>query len=529
MLFRRHNHKEAARQSFETSPSQSRPDISMPGEVKIPCYLLDDSVAVRDFFGRQEVLREIDDYLLVKNGEKVMSKLKTVAISGTGGIGRHFKSNTVLDLTPAGKTSIAYQYVKTRKERFEAIFWLNADTADKLNNSFGRMALELKLQRSEEDRDQVMSRNLVLEWLENPVMSRDESPPPKARWLLVFDNVDDFQLMKGFWPPKGAGSVLITSRTPHASEVTRYSDTGEDSFTKRIPLTEFGEKEAHEFLHRLTRKERTQEEERAAKDLTQRLGGFPLFIKHFAGIMNDGSSSFSDLLKLYNEGFFDDELYTKKPETSDDDYEHNIFTVWSLDELKPGARMIMNVLSFLDPDHIQEDILTEGAAKIEVQDYPKNHTDYCKARDALWRRSLIDNGTNKSGTSHDGARPFESTLRTQDRLDEEGVDPELEPDEEVDQRAKPQLNVHRVLQAVSRSRMTESQKREAFGTAVSLLLTRWNRKERLWHYDRKDWPRAEHLYPHVRQLRCHYEALEPEAQGGYATTNFVRLMNCAGW
>lgn len=504
----------------------------MSGRVKLPCYLLDHSVAVKDFFGREKVLSEIDDYLLVKNGEKVMSTLKTVAISGMGGIGRYLGTSTAPELTPLGKTSIAYQYVKTRMDEFRAIFWLNADTADKLNNSFGRMALELELQHSDEDRDQVMSRNLVLQWLENPVMTYDDqdvSPPPKARWLLVFDNVDDFQLMKGFWPPKGAGSVLITSRNQHASEATRYSDTGEDSFTKRIALTEFGEEEAHEFLQRLTRKERTQEDKQAAMDLTKRLGGLPLFIKHFAGIMNDGTSSFSDLLKLYNEGCFDDEIYTKKPETNDDNYKHTIVTVWSLDNLKSNARMIMNVLSFLDPDHIQEDIMTEGASKVEVEAYPKTHTEYCKARDTLWMRSLIGNGTNESGTSHDKARPSESASGAQDRLDEEGVDPELEPDEEVDQRTKPQLNVHRVLQAVSRFQMNESQKREAFGTAVSLLLTRWNRKERLWHYDRKDWPRAEHLYPHVRQLRCHYEAMRSEVQGNVATTDLVRLMNCAGW
>jgi hypothetical protein len=59
----------------------------MQGQLDLPCHLLDDTVAVRNFFGREKVLDEIDRYLLVKEGETVMSNLKTVAISGMGGIG----------------------------------------------------------------------------------------------------------------------------------------------------------------------------------------------------------------------------------------------------------------------------------------------------------------------------------------------------------------------------------------------------------------------------------------------------------
>jgi len=59
----------------------------MQGALDLPCYLLDDSVAVRNFYGREKVLNEIDGWLLVGNKHEVMPKLKTVALSGMGGIG----------------------------------------------------------------------------------------------------------------------------------------------------------------------------------------------------------------------------------------------------------------------------------------------------------------------------------------------------------------------------------------------------------------------------------------------------------
>ncbi|KAI4935511.1 uncharacterized protein J4E92_002802 [Alternaria infectoria] len=477
--------------------------MSMPVEVNLPCYLLNESVAVKNFFGREEVMDEIHDYLVVKEEQGVMSDLKTVAISGMGGIGMFIDIKTIPELTPPGKTSIAYQFVKTRLKRFDAIFWLNADTAGKLDSSFGKMALELKLQRVQEDRDQVMSRNLVLKWLENPVTTygcQDTSSPRKARWLLVFDNVDNFELMKGFWPPKGAGSVLITSRKPHAQNLTNYTGTDQDSYSQRIELKAFGEEEAQEFLYKLTNKERTHDNEQAARDLARRLQGYPLFLKQFAGyMMNEGTSTFANLLKMYSEESSHGKLFARRPETKDDNYEHTTATVWMLDKLDPDARMVMNVLSLLDPDHIQEDIMTEGIPSIKVRDYPKSYSDYCLALDALYKLSLVSTDVDDNSETDGGAPAckhsfdLETDSGTQDRLEKKGLDSNLEPDEEIDQQAKPQLSVHRVLQDVSRSQMNKNQQREAFEIAVSLLLIRWKRKERLWHYDREDWPRAEHL------------------------------------
>jgi hypothetical protein len=451
-------------------------------------------------------------------------------------------------LISTGKTSIAYQYVKSRQEKFDAIFWLNADTKGKLASSFGRMALKLRLQGPEDDRDRVMSRDLVLQWLENPVTTygrHTTEPRPKARWLLVFDNVDDFALMEDFWPPNGAGSVLMTSRAPHAERLAHYSGTdGDDELTHSIKLEPFAKEEAQEFLYKLTNQKHTpdSDEANAALNLAHRIQGYPLFLTQLAGMMNDGSSSFSDLLKMYNEESRQGKLHGARHQIRNSKYQDTTATVWMLDKLDPAARMVMNVLSFLDPDHIQEEVLTEGAVKIKAEYYPKTRTDYVLARDALWRRSLIKTEKDRSKRKSDHASTSKDDASTsvdasekdiksgiQHRLGEESVDQQREPKEDIEEQIMPQLTVHRVVQDVSRSQMTEEQQREAFDAAISLVLTRWNRNERLWHYDRKDWPRAEHLYPHVVHLQHFYKKFESEAQKNVASIDFVRLLDCAGW
>lgn len=387
------------------------------------------------------------------------------------------------------------------------------------------MALGLGLQKPEEDRDWVMSKNLVLQWLENPVKTygyQTTATLPKARWLLVLDNVDDFGVMEGFWPPRGTGSILMTSRAPHVGKLTSYSDADHETSTYRIALEPFTEEEGQRFLHKLTNRKRTHDSEQAARKLARRIQGYPLFLTQFAGMMSDGLSSFNDLLKMYNEELHHHKLHGERQEIRNSKYPHTTATVWMLDKLDAAPRMVMNVLSFLDPDHIQEEILTEGAAKIKARDYPKTWNDYFAARQALWRRSLVRTAETRSKQEKD-------EVLANDSVSEEDIGSVTGSKEETIEQTKSQLSVHRVVQDASRSQMTREQLREAFDTAVSLLLTRWNRNERLWHYDRKDWPRAEHLYPHVVQMRYHYVQLEMESQKTIASVDFVRLLDCAAW
>jgi putative cofactor-binding repeat protein len=100
---------EAGTQLKPNSDTTQRHDHYVPGRwkftdcnrrLKLPCYLLDNSVNVKDFFGRKDVLDAIDKTLLVPDGMEVMSELKTFAICGIGGIGRYSRASvSITDLT----------------------------------------------------------------------------------------------------------------------------------------------------------------------------------------------------------------------------------------------------------------------------------------------------------------------------------------------------------------------------------------------------------------------------------------------
>jgi hypothetical protein len=274
-------------------------------------------------------------------------------------------------------------------------------------------------------------------------------------------------------------------------------------------------------------------DDKAARDVAHRLQGLPLALRQLAGIMTRRRLTFNDLLGLYDEESHHEDLHKTWEDVGNSEFKYNIATVWGLEKLEPGARMLMNVLSFYDPDHIQEEILTEGAARIKADDYPKNKNEYSRSRTGLWKSSLVNmeqdlRRENENVDSNDVPDDATSS-NVQERMDATGLDPRLKPDAEIAEELVPELSVHRVVQDAARAKMTEVCLCEAFETAISLLLTRWRRKERLWHYDREDWPRADHLYPHVIQVHAHYRKMTPDHQKMLATVDLVKLLNCAGW
>ena len=133
------------------------------------------------FFGREEQLREIDGYL-----DPGAKRLRTYMIYGRRGV---------------GKTNIALEYAYRNPSKFDAIFWINCETASALRESFTRMALRLKLGGVEPIGHHEENLIIVHKWL-----ARTE-----RTWLLIFDNAEDDALLRLYWP-ESTGAIIITSR-----------------------------------------------------------------------------------------------------------------------------------------------------------------------------------------------------------------------------------------------------------------------------------------------------------------------------
>lgn len=135
----------------------------------------------------------------------------TVVLHGLGGI---------------GKTQLAIAYTKRHKEKYTAVFWLNANDGDSLQLSFRDIAQQVLENHPSastlasvdlDDLDQVV--NTVKAWL------RLQN---NTRWLMIYDNYDNPRIhgnadrsavdIRRFLPGSDHGSIIITTRSSQVSQ-----------------------------------------------------------------------------------------------------------------------------------------------------------------------------------------------------------------------------------------------------------------------------------------------------------------------
>jgi hypothetical protein len=142
----------------------------------------------------------------------------TVVLYGLGGI---------------GKTQLAIAYARRHREKYTAIFWLNANDEDSLKLSFRDIAQRVLEDRKDHpststlasvdldgDFDQVAT--AVKAWLN---IQRN------TRWLIIYDNHDNPRTpsnhdrsavdIRRFLPRSDHGSIIITTRSSQVSQGER--------------------------------------------------------------------------------------------------------------------------------------------------------------------------------------------------------------------------------------------------------------------------------------------------------------------
>jgi hypothetical protein len=159
---------------------------------------------VSHFVQRDAEMRELEGALVEE--QAAMSRRRVVVVHGLGGI---------------GKTQLAAEFSREHHPNFSAVFWLNGSSEASLKQSFAGMAQRLPPDELTPDGIEMLKHSAIdvdvavrecLRWL---------SFPSNRHWLLIFDNVDcDFHSqydpqaynVKGYFPDRDHGSVLITSR-----------------------------------------------------------------------------------------------------------------------------------------------------------------------------------------------------------------------------------------------------------------------------------------------------------------------------
>src|SRR5947209_1250629 len=136
------------------------------------------------FTGREEVLAALHTQLDIA---QAVVLTQSYAFHGLGGI---------------GKTQIVLEYAYRHALEYSAVFWIEAETSERITASLLRLADVLALpERHAPDQQRVLA--AVQRWL-----------AAHHHWLLIWDNLDDPNLLQDFLPPARQGALLITTRSP---------------------------------------------------------------------------------------------------------------------------------------------------------------------------------------------------------------------------------------------------------------------------------------------------------------------------
>ncbi|KAK6527448.1 hypothetical protein TWF694_004437 [Orbilia ellipsospora] len=321
--------------------------------IKFPCYIIPNGIN-ETFCGRLDIL----DQLRVTLDPAASLTNKRALLHGLGGV---------------GKTRVALEYVNRAKSSYDVIFWVSADTHIKMNQGFLTASRKLCLTpEDDEAQDGIAAKSKVKDWLQ-------ETP---CRWLLIFDNADDPDVLEDAIPATTSGSILITSRDSSAGNIIG---------AETVHVQPFDSEDGHTaFKSLLKQKISSPVDIELAAKIVDQLGGLPLAIAQISGYINQQRYSLKEFLPLYikNASKIDQKRVGKGS------YEHTLSTVWtlSLEQLSGEAATLQNLLAFLDPDKIHESMLLEGGMEISDPDFEflKDEMDFADAKTPLLRSALVD-------------------------------------------------------------------------------------------------------------------------------------------
>jgi transcriptional regulator with XRE-family HTH domain len=136
------------------------------------------------FTGREEILEALHTQL---GADRTVALTQSSALHGLGGI---------------GKTQIALEYAYRYALEYSAVFWIEAETVTRITASLLRLAACLHLPERQEA-DQLRMLAEIQRWLTT-----------HHHWLLIWDNLEDLELLWHWLPPARQGAILITTRSP---------------------------------------------------------------------------------------------------------------------------------------------------------------------------------------------------------------------------------------------------------------------------------------------------------------------------
>lgn len=272
-----------------------------------------------------------------------------------------------------GKTQIALKYAYASLEEYRFIFFMHADT-------------EATLMK---DVDDVTRSMLSLGDIKSAVKGRDDFKAwlsENSKWLLIFDNADNLEVLKPYLPTCRHGSILITSRDPDIVN-SRFGSQG-------LEVEPFALEDGAKFL--LEQLRDGAESLDVAKKASRVFGGLPLALCQLIGYIDSNQSSLQDFLELPQIKALSFKLLDKyEDDVIKFNYALSFATAFDQQLIKlkehSEARELLEMLALLDPDCVAEALLMQGASKMPASALPclQDVGKYNEAIGILRKRSLL--------------------------------------------------------------------------------------------------------------------------------------------
>ncbi|MFF2776518.1 FxSxx-COOH system tetratricopeptide repeat protein [Streptomyces sp. NPDC058052] len=269
-----------------------------------------------NFVGREDLLTQIREQLLTGDTSAVLPH----TLHGMGGV---------------GKSQIAIEYVYRYAADYDVVWWIPSEQPTMILTALTELAQRMGLNVSDEANRAVPAVREALR--------RGE---PYDRWLLVFDNAENVEAVRPYFPTGGTGKILITSRNQEWDRVARTLSV--DVFTRE---------ESKALLRRRARDLSDSDADR----LAEALGDLPLAIEQAAAWQAVTGMAVPDYLRLINEKIA--ELMLELVPSPD--YPMSVAAAWDvslrqLEQRNPAALQLLQVCSFFAPEPISRSLFNNA-------------------------------------------------------------------------------------------------------------------------------------------------------------------------